>query len=274
MRRIGQRLNCIPRERLYFALPLVSYPDYHQCFRQFKRTELNGKTVQQLARRGDDNDGLDVMRGIWPVPRTETRELWLWDGSQPGAPGEFDDDSARGDIADFLSLQCLHIKSVNGFGHIKLLKRGDLAFVYHVKAKFFSNPDLHSRRVKIWFSFGVHFTTGRTRRNPHTSLSQPQRKYMDRTARKYPTELLALGYKLHTDFTVDPHLRRERPEETSAGALITDPPEPLSERDTHASRRAYHEEQITVFEREDDRLRLLQEEAEAGDDSSDSSDED
>lgn len=261
MQRIGRRLNSDPRERLYFNLPLVSYSDYHRCFRHFKRIELDGKNADQLAERGFQKNGLDVGRAIKPAPRTETRELWLWDGSQPGAPGEFDDCSLSGDIADFLAFQCLHLRSVVGHGHIRRIRGGDLAFVYHIRARFFQNPDLHSRRVKVWFSYSTQLTTGRTKRNPHTTLNQTKRNYMDRTARFYGRELLALGFKMDPDFFSP--ARRGRVGD-GGGVDVLDPPaEPSSARDSRDARHINEEAEMAELEREEGDLRRLQEEAEA-----------
>ena len=48
---IGRRIRTDPREDLHFLIPLVPYKDFHEVFRGFTRTELNGASRQQLRRR-------------------------------------------------------------------------------------------------------------------------------------------------------------------------------------------------------------------------------
>jgi hypothetical protein len=259
-------MSAKPRERLYFTVPLVTYHEFHECFRNFKRVELDGKKEDQLARRGDAKSGLVVDRRLlFPQPKSETRELWLWDGSQPGALGEFDDDSCTGDIADFLALQCCHLRKVVGLGHIKLLAKGGLSFVYHIRVRFTHNPKIHTRKIKIWFSFAGHHTSGRTVRNAHTGLSEAKKNYIQRTARNYPSELRVRGF----DVAAAPCFEVAAGAGAGAGAAagtgavdIAAPTAAPSEQDSNAARRAFQESELAQMQREADELERLEGEAE------------
>ena len=75
---IGRRMRSDPREGLYFNLPLVTYSDYHECFRNFKRIELDGRDRVQLARRaareGVTSATYLQSRKCARAPRSETRD--------------------------------------------------------------------------------------------------------------------------------------------------------------------------------------------------------
>ena len=184
---IARRLNSDPREGLHFLIPLAKYSDFHDITRQFRRIELNGKNRVQLAQRarreGCNSQTYLNSNKFSPELRTETRELWMWDGGR----------GPTNKLARFLWMQRVHLKSVKGFGNCKMLPAGDLPYVYHIRIKFSSNPKLHTTRVKVWFSFGVLLTHGRNRRNLHTTLTPQQLRLIDSWSKDFPGELRTRG---------------------------------------------------------------------------------
>jgi len=258
---IGRRVNNIPRERLYFLLHLVSYNDFHNVFRDFQRIELDKCGKDQLARRGlrrgrsTTRDWLDVSIPVRPAPKSETRELWLWNSNGNGIS------YPKNCIAKFLSFQCTHLKSIVGHGNARILPQGDLTFVYHIKARYYANPDLHTSRVKIWFSYCTHLTTGRTVRNPHSSLSEVRKRWVDLFAKQYPKELVVRGFHVHPDHFRPHHLRQLRPD--AAGVDITAVNEPAGPDDEHDARRAFQDDELARLEQAAAKLRRRQEEAAA-----------
>ena len=205
MRVVGRRIKPTPREGLHFLIPLVTYTDFHGCFREFTRIELNGKSRDELraraVREGRQSSQYTKTCAFKPVPTSETRELWLWDGGR----------GPKCKLAAFLQLEQVHLTSVTGFGGVRRLERGDLAFAYHVKARWTQNPLLHTRQVKVWFSFAVMLTTGRIVRNPHTTLTEDERRRIDSHAKEFPAELSVRGrIEVHADFFRHPSEREPR----------------------------------------------------------------
>jgi hypothetical protein len=139
---IGRRINSIPRERLWFNLPLITYTDFYKVFKDFSRIKLNGGGggAEQFCPKNlcydqwiSPDNLTAVERHISPQPNSETRKLWLWDVGES--------DTIPSKLADFVFLQRTHLKSITGHGNVKILPQGDLVFVYHITVKFFSNPE-------------------------------------------------------------------------------------------------------------------------------------